>query len=486
MQARLELKSVRDVDADAVVVFAFEGQPPALAPAALTEELYSSAEFQGKSCQTALLYRPEGWRAKRLLLIGCGKPEEFDGHALRAAAGRAARLLKERRVSHVAFAAEQPWRSAETVSALVEATLLGAYDPDLYKTDPEKKGTPLGSVTVIAEGAGEELQAAVERGSILAECQNFARDLVSEPANRLTPGKLAERARAMAEQEGLSCEIIDESRLKQLGMGALLGVAQGSEEPPALIVLRYSPETESTDHLGLVGKGITFDTGGISLKPSEHMDEMKFDMAGGAAVLGAMRAIARLKPSIAVTAFVPAVENMPGGKAQRPGDIVTTLSGKTVEVMNTDAEGRLIMADTFTYAQKLGCTHLVDAATLTGAIVVALGHVYTGAFTNDQEMLNRLLEAGKAEGEKIWHMPLDEDYAEQLKSPYADLPNIGKRWGGAITAAYFLKQFADPVPWVHLDIAGTAWTEEAKPHMAKGPTGVGVRTLARLAADWQS
>jgi leucyl aminopeptidase len=235
-----------------------------------------------------------------------------------------------------------------------------------------------------------------------------------------------------------------------------------------------------------VGKGVTFDSGGISIKPSDGMEKMKYDMAGGAAMIATMGALAQLKPPIPVTALVPAVENMPGGRAQRPGDIVTSLSGKTVEVINTDAEGRLILADALTYARSLGCTHLVDAATLTGAIVVALGHVNVGVFANDEALLGRVLDAAKAEGEKMWPMPLEDDYKDYLKSAFADLPNVGGRWGGAITAAMFLKEFADPAPWVHLDIAGTAYLDDAKPFLAKGPTGVGVRTLVRLAMNWKA
>jgi leucyl aminopeptidase len=237
--------------------------------------------------------------------------------------------------------------------------------------------------------------------------------------------------------------------------------------------------------LAIIGKGVTFDTGGVSIKPAEGMEKMKYDMAGGAAVLGAMQALAQLKPAIPVTALVPAVENMPGGRAQRPGDIVTTLSGKTVEVLNTDAEGRLILADAITYAKRLGCTHLVDAATLTGAIVVALGHVNVGAFSTDDAFLGKVLDAAKDGGEKLWQMPLDDDYKESLKSAFADIPNIGNRWGGAITAAMFLKEFAEETPWVHLDIAGTAWLEDAKPFLAKGPSGVPLRTLVNLALSWR-
>jgi leucyl aminopeptidase len=291
----------------------------------------------------------------------------------------------------------------------------------------------------------------------------------------------------MAQETGLECEILDEGRMRQLGMGALLGVAQGSDEAPALIVLRYQPENAAgSDHLGLIGKGVTFDSGGISIKPADGMEKMKYDMGGGAAVLGAMQAIGQLKPRVRITALVPTVENMVSGRAQRPGDIVTSLSGKTVEVLNTDAEGRLILIDAITYALQLGCTHMVDAATLTGAIVIALGHIHVGAFTNNNEFLGRVMAASSKAGERMWHMPLDDDYKDYLKSAFADLPNIGGRWGGAVTAAKFLEEFVDKKPWVHLDIAGTAWLDDGKPWMAKGPTGVPVRTFVQLAMNWGS
>jgi leucyl aminopeptidase len=270
-------------------------------------------------------------------------------------------------------------------------------------------------------------------------------------------------------------------------MGSLLGVARGSAEPPALIVMKYRPAgaSNSAAHLGLVGKGVTFDTGGISIKPADGMEKMKYDMSGGAAVIGAMRALAQLKPPIPVTALIPAVENMPGSRAQRPGDIVTSLSGKTIEVINTDAEGRLILADAMTYAKRLGCTHLVDAATLTGAVVVALGHINIGAFSNNDALVERVLQAAREAGEKMWRLPMDDEYKELLKSPFADLANVGGRPGGAITAAWFLREFADGTPWVHLDIAGTAWLDDAKPYASKGPSGVGVRTFVNLAMNWK-
>ena len=336
-----------------------------------------------------------------------------------------------------------------------------------------------------AAGGAAELDDAVARGRILAEAQNFTRGLVNEPANRLTPWKVVEAAQKMASEYQLECEVLEREQMEKLGMGALLGVAQGSAEPPALIVIRYRPaQAESKAHLGLVGKGVTFDSGGISIKPAEGMEKQKSDMAGGAAVIGAMRAIAQLKPTIPVTAFIPCVENMPGSRAQRPGDIVTAMSGKTIEVISTDAEGRLILADALTYARQQGCTHLVDAATLTAAIVVALGHLNMGLFANDEAMRDRVLQAAKAEGERMWPMPLEDDYKEYFKSAFADLANAGVRWGGAVTAAMFLKEFAGDTPWVHLDIAGTAWLEESKPFLAKGPSGVPMRTLVRLATQW--
>jgi len=494
MQIRVDTRSIETIECDALVVVAFDKDSPGgglawevtRAADALTggwiRQLYESAEFSGKPFETAILHRPQGLAARRLLVIGAGKSDKFTAADLRRVSGAALRHLKPKSMPVIALALEA---GSEQVGAAVEGALLGDFEPDQYKTE-KKETKPVETFIAVAPGGEGALEEAARRGEIIAGAQNYARALVSEPANRMTPGLLAERARALASEEGLECEILDQDRMRQLGMGALLGVAQGSAEPPVLIVLRYRPadNPEPAAHLGLIGKGVTFDSGGISIKPAENMEKMKYDMAGAAAVIGAMRAIARLRPSIAVTALAPAVENMPSGRAQRPGDIVTTLSGKTVEVINTDAEGRLILADAMTYARQLGCTHLVDAATLTGAIVVALGYVYVGVFASDDNLRERLLEAARAAGDKFWPMPLDDDYKEQLKSAFADLPNTGGRWGGAVTAAMFLKEFADTTPWAHLDIAGTAWLEDAKPYLAKGPSGVPLRTLIQLALGW--
>jgi leucyl aminopeptidase len=481
METKLLYQPLAQVEADAIAVVLFEEEPP---PADLKfasawlDELKTSGEFSGKSSELAVLHQPQGIKAKRLVAVGGGKKAQFDSAALRKAAASTVRTLKQKGVKSLAWSLES--RDAE---AAVEGAMLGNFEPDQHKTTSDAKS--LDAFHLVAAANGAEIERSFERGQILGESQNFTRELVNEPANLLTPMILADKARAMAQECGLECEVLDQDRMMQLGMGSLLGVSQGSAAPPALIIVRYKPETPSkSDHLALIGKGVTFDTGGYSIKPADGMEKMKYDMAGGAAVLGTMRAISKLKPSIPVTAFVPAVENMVSSRAQRPGDIVKSLNGKTIEVLNTDAEGRLILIDAITYAKRLGCTHLVDAATLTGAIVVALGNVNIGAFTNNEDFLARVMSAAKIEGEKMWHMPLDEDYKELLKSAFADLANIGGRWGGAISAAWFLREFVDDTPWVHLDIAGTAWLDDAKPHMAKGPSGVCVRTFVKLALAW--
>jgi len=469
-----------ELEADALVIPVFEGRVEERFGAG---DFFNSGEISGKFLELTLIHHPPGVSAKRVLLAGAGKSEKFTPTELRRVSGAAVRHLKSKSVKTIALALEAGWATAEYVEAAIEGGILGDFEPDRYRTADDKKAVDSFAVVTSEDIPG--LERAAERGRIIAEAQNFTRGLVNEPANRLTPAKVAEAATKMASRCHLECEVLDRLQMEKLGMGALLGVAQGSAEPPALIVIRYRPSTgEAGAHLGLVGKGVTFDTGGISIKPAEGMEKMKYDMAGGAAMIGAMWALAQLAPPISVTAFIPCVENMPGSRAQRPGDIVTTMSGKTVEVINTDAEGRLILADALSYARQQGCTHLVDAATLTGAIVVALGHYNVGLFSNDDSLRDRVLAAARSEGDRMWPMPLEEDYKEYLKSPFADLPNVGGRWGGAITAAMFLKEFAQDTPWVHLDIAGTAWLDEGKPFLAKGPSGVPVRTLVRLAMTW--
>jgi leucyl aminopeptidase len=484
MTVTLHRAPAAEIDADAVVLLEWEGSPRPELQQSLAD-LYTSGEIKGKPGEFTLVHRLDGFKARRVLVAGAGNRDKFDSDALRKLAGSAVRHLKGKGISSIVFFLDEPISTPQNVSALSEAALLGIWEPDYLKTDTEEKPKAVDSVSIATTSSDSALSAALEKGWVIAEAANLTRDISVEPPNLLTPMALADRARKMAEENGLSFEVLDQNRMRQLGMGALLGVAQGSAAPPALIVMRYTPEkAASPDHLALVGKGVTFDTGGISIKPSEGMEKMKYDMCGGAAVIGAMQAIARLKPSVAVTGVVPAVENMPGANAQRPGDIVKSLSGKTIEILNTDAEGRLILADAITYAKQLGCTHLIDAATLTGAIVVALGHTSAGVFTNNDQLLDKWMNASRDAGERMWHMPLDDEYREQLKTVYADIQNIGTRWGGACTAAMFLKEFAGDTPWVHVDVAGTAWLDDAKPSMAKGPTGIPIGSFINLALNW--
>jgi leucyl aminopeptidase len=451
-------------------------------------EVYAGREFTGKALETVVLHRPAGLKAARLVLAGGGSKSKFNAFEARKLAGALLRKLKGKGVSDFALCLDGSLATVALVEALTEGFILGDFEPDALKTDPKKAEKKIDRISLSVPEASIPLSEALRRGTIVAEAQNFTRTLVNEPANLLTPLKLAGYARAMASEYGLECEILDQARMKQLGFGALLGVAQGSAEPPCFIVLKYVPSeaASSSDHLALVGKGVTFDTGGISIKPSEGMEKMKYDMAGAATVIGAMRALAQLKPSIPVTAFAPCVENMASDRAQRPGDIVKSYQGKTIEVLNTDAEGRLILADALTYAVRQGCTHLIDVATLTGAIAIALGHLYAGVFSNNEELQNKVVAAGKVEGERLWAFPMDDDYNDYLKSAFADLPNIGGRYGGSITASKFLENFVESKPWVHLDIASTAWLDDAKPYLSKGPTGLSIRTMIRLALDWNA
>ncbi len=486
MNLRLTQDSLSTLLVDAVAALLFAPEEGELPDAevegwsgGLLSELIEAGELEGKLGSTVLLHRPAGLEVKRLLLMSAGEREKATPAVVRRLAATAVRLLKPKGVRSLAFRALPGIEASAQAQALVEGARMGAFEVDVYKTEDRKDR----AIDELVLGLPGSAQDGADRGAAAASGQELARTLANEPGNRLTPTVLVARAREMAAEAGLEIEVFDRTRLEQMGAGALLGVAQGSAEEPAMVVLRYRPTAEpaSDVHLGLIGKAVTFDTGGISIKPSAEMDRMKYDMAGGAAVLGAMRAIAELRPRVPVTAVVPSVENMPGGSAIRPGDVLTSLSGKTVEVLNTDAEGRLILCDAIAWAKQQGCNRLVDAATLTGAIVVALGYERAGLFANDDEWRDAFLGAAEAAGEKYWPMPLDDEYKEMLESGIADLPNIGSRWGGAITAAKFLQAFADPTPWVHLDIAGTAWLESNKPEMPKGPTGVGVRTMVELA-----
>ena len=377
--------------------------------------------------------------------------------------------------------------AADALKAAVEGAYVGNFDPDTYKSD--RKDQQIGEVTLLLPASADRgaMEKALAEARVMGESQNFTRELVNEPGNRMTPTMLAERARKMVAEVNsphFTIEVMGPEKIRELKMGAFWSVAQGSDEPAQLIVMRYSPPgAPEKPVLGLVGKGITFDSGGISIKPADGMEKMKYDMAGGAAMLGAMRAIALLQPKTKVIGIVCATENMPSGKAQKPGDVQIAMSGKSIEIINTDAEGRLVLADGLAYARQLGATHLIDAATLTGAVVVALGGVNAGVFANNDEMYARFERAEQRAGEKMWRMPLDEEYRELIRSGIADIKNTGGRYGGAISAAMFLKEFVDDTPWIHLDIAGTAWLEENKSWIAQGPSGIAVRSIVEFVKD---
>jgi leucyl aminopeptidase len=506
MRTVLVFDALTGIETELLAVLAADGQtgkgPDAKpSPVLLTDDeavkkaaaaVLASGEFKGGANETLLLHAPAGLKAKRLLAVGVGKLAKATIHSVRNAAGTALRFAKPRGIGEITLALPElelldPERSAR---AAAEGAVLGDFDADTYRS--ERKDLSLQRFTLAVPGTAggkavdrKALEAAFAEGAIVGESQNFARTLVNEPGNKLTPTVLGQRAAEMAAETGLQWEVHSTEKLHELKMGAFWSVAQGSPEPPALIVLRYEPEGAGKDGpvLGLVGKGITFDTGGISIKPADGMEKMKYDMAGGAAMLGAMRAIALLKPKVRVIGIVCAAENMPSGTAQKPGDVQTAMPispdkpGKTIEIINTDAEGRLVLADGLSYARQLGATHLIDAATLTGACVVALGTVNAGAFSNDDATFAKFDAALAVSGEKFWRLPLGEEYAEMIKSDIGDIKNTGGRHGGAITAAEFLHVFAEDVPWIHLDIAGAAWIEDSRPYIAKGPSGVAVRSI---------
>ncbi|MBI4266388.1 MAG: leucyl aminopeptidase [Acidobacteria bacterium] len=482
-----------DVDSDLLVIPVFEdddlGDLAGLDEASGGDigRARARGEFRGKAFDV-LVTPVRGWKATRVALIGMGPRGEFALDQLRRAAIAGGLAARQRRMTRVAIVQRSGTGlpSERAAQAMAEGVVLANFDAAPYKTT-EPPVVWLEEVALRVDGESPALARAVDRGRVLGECSNLARELCNEPGNSLTPRVFADRARAMATAAGLKVEVLDETRIAELRMGLLLGVARGSQEPPWLIVLRHEPDRAIDGPvLGLVGKGVTFDTGGISIKPAENMDKMKDDMAGGAAVLGAMAAISRLRAPVRCVAVIPTTENMPGGRAIKPGDILTSAEGKTVEVLNTDAEGRLILGDGVWYARQLGATHLVDVATLTGACVVALGKTTTGLFGRPDSWVEQVRRASDRAGDRSWPMPVFDDYKELLKSEIADFTNTGGRAGGAITGALFIKEFTGDLPWTHMDIAGTAWAEDAKPYQPKGPTGVAVRTLAELALDGDS
>jgi leucyl aminopeptidase len=473
-----------DTDLLVVPVFSDESAGPASLDEALARTIArsrESGELRGKPFEMVWLHIEGGeWRCRRVLAIGAGPQASFTAWEARRIATAAGLAARKARIRRLAWLPPDP-HDEPMAQAATEGLLLAALRTDRYRTDEPDNGV-LEHASIVVIGDPSAIARAVDRGRVLGESSNLARQLSNEPANLLTPRIFAERAADAVAGTDVVLDVLEEKRIESLRLGLLMGVARGSSEPPRLVVMRYAPPGVTTGPvLGLVGKGVTFDTGGISIKPSEGMEKMKHDMTGGASVVAAMTAIARLGAPIRVLGVVPATENMPGGRAIKPGDVLTSASGKTVEVLNTDAEGRLILADALWYARELGATHLVDVATLTGACVVALGRTTSGLFGTPDWWVDMVRQTGDRVGDRLWPMPLFDEYNELLKSDVADLQNIGGRAAGAITAAAFLRAFAGDVPWAHLDIAGTAWADEPKPYQPKGATGVSVRTLAELA-----
>ena len=494
MQIRVSPGAAASLVTGALVVPVFEDAPLEGAAASADHaldgalsEIIASGELKAKPNAVALIHA-RGLAAKRVLAVGLGKREKFEPQALAQYAGTAVRYLGKRNVRSIAFAlpleAQHHVRAA--ASLVVEGALTGTIDSTTYRTEPDRP-IHLEEVIVVAS-AGDHtfdthaLEEGAERGKIVGESVNATRLMALTPANDMTPTHMAKRAQELAKEFGLGFEALDEERMAKLGMGSLLGVSRGSDEPAKLIVLTYEGDPKSSEKLALVGKGLTFDSGGISIKPAENMHEMKYDMSGGAGVIGAMSAIARLKPKINVIGLVPASENLPGPRAVKPGDILRAMNGKTIEVINTDAEGSLILADALCYARELGATKIVDCATLTGSMVVALGHAASGAISNDDAFVKHFLSIANQTGERYWQLPLYEDYSNAVKSEIADLRNSTGRPAGSLTASAFLQNFVGTTPWIHLDIAGTAY-DEATPYRAKGPTGTPVRAFVALVED---
>lgn len=499
MELKVITGDITTLEVGAIIVNLFEGvKQPGGATGAVDAALdgaitglIEDGEVTGKRSEMTLIHTLGKMSTPRVVVAGLGKQEGFSADRIRQVMGEAGRFIRKLGVRRAATIAHgtgiggiEPSTSGQ---AMAEGTLLGLYTFRRYRSkqedDPEHE---LEELQIVERDSAKTalIKQGVDRGSVLAEATIFARDMSNEPANVMNPTEMAERARQVAKETGLEFEVLDRPQMAELGMGALLAVAAGSDQPPKLIVLRYNGDPDNEENnIALCGKGITFDSGGISIKPAAGMGEMKGDMSGGAAVIGAMSAIAQLKPKINIMALVPATENLSGGSATRPGDVVRAMTGKSIEIENTDAEGRLVLADAIGYARKHGRRRLVDVATLTGAAVVALGRITSAVMGNDQPLIDRVLKAGEAAGERMWQLPLFEEYKELNRSKVADVKNTGGRDAGAITGAQFISEFAEEVPWAHVDIAGTARTSKNSGYLVTGSTGVGVRTLVCLVED---
>ncbi len=494
MDVRVDSGAATALKADALIVGLFFGQTELSGALAdldkaldgAISELLANKEFKGARYEAEMVLTMGKLAARRVVLAGLGKEDQYSSYYMRTCAAAAARSARKKGATTLAihFPTAPDTHAQEMAQALTEGVVMGLVDPDIYKSDNEDKVTV--TALTILSGAGDSAAASegVRRGNIMAEASNLTRSLAEEPANVMNPVRLAAEARKVAEQYGLEIEVLGRAEMEERGMGSILGVALGSVTEPQLIALKYMKGGAGAETVALVGKGITFDTGGTSIKPAENMHYMKYDMCGAAAVLGAIKAIAEFGPAANVIGVMCCVENMPGGAAQRPGDVVRASNGKTIEVLNTDAEGRLVLADGIVWAQKLGAKHVVDICTLTGAAVITLGHAATCLLGSPQVWVDQVKRASDESGERVWQLPIFPEYREQLKSNIADLANIGGRPAGTITAAVFIQQFVeDGNSWAHLDIAATAYSERDLPYLPQGSSGAGVRTMTNLILD---
>jgi leucyl aminopeptidase len=493
MEIQVKAGNISQTQSDVIVLNYFEDTPLLEGDIAVVDraldgaisQLIARGEIKGKFKEITIVYTLGRLPAPKMAIVGLGKPGELNVDKIRIAVAEVCKALRQKSpetIDSIVYGAGTTSLDLEDIGqAMTEGFLLGTYTFRQHVTRPsDYKEIRQFNILVPDNSKIAALEKGCQKGKVISEATTLVRDMVNEPANVMTPTRMAEIAQQLARDYQLDIQVMEREEMQRLGMGGLLGVSQGSQQPPKFIVLTYKGRNTSAIDIALAGKGITFDSGGISIKPSENMGEMKGDMAGGASVMGAISAIALFKPQINVAAIVPATENLPSGSALKPGDIITILNGKTVEIISTDAEGRLILADALSYAVKLGAGKLIDVATLTGACHIALGDFCTGAFSNNRELIDRVIAAGEKAGECLWPMPMNEDYKELNKSDVADIKNSGGRYGGAITAAWFLREFVSSTPWVHLDIAGTSMTDKDRGYQVKGATGVPVRTLINL------